>query len=147
MFAACDPITSSTNAEYTCVFEEECAKMPRNFSYEESASLAFIGVTCYSALQSSLRKYSRVFVNGGNGAVGAFAIQYLKNEWDCQVSASCSSENEELVRKLGADKIVHRDRIFQGDRLENGYDLFLDGTPDIENDNQITKLYKQKNLH
>ena len=48
------------------------------------------------------------------------------------------------MRKLGADKIVHRDRIFQGDRLENGYDLCLDGTPDIENEEKyISHFLKQ----
>ena len=47
-----------------------------------------------------------MLVLGGSGGVGMFAVQLAKHHWGCFVVASCSSKNAEVVKSLGADKVV-----------------------------------------
>ncbi|KAG6358901.1 hypothetical protein INS49_012421 [Diaporthe citri] len=47
----------------------------------------------------------RVFINGGSGGTGTFGIQIAKL-LGCHVTASCSAQNVELCRSLGADEVL-----------------------------------------
>ncbi len=65
-----------------------------------------------------------MLINGASGGVGTFAVQIAK-AFGAEVTAVCSTRNVELVRGLGADRVVDymRDDLTRGD---GGYDLMLD---------------------
>jgi NADPH:quinone reductase-like Zn-dependent oxidoreductase len=88
-----------------CVIDETSAvaRKPAGLSFEESAALAFGGVTALDFLRrSGVAPGERVLINGASGAVGVAAVQIAKAR-GAHVTAVCSAANAALVRSLGAD--------------------------------------------
>ena len=114
------------HAEYARVpLAKAIAHKPANLTIEESAALIFGGYTAISYLNLvELGPGSEVLVNGASGAVGTAAVQLAKQR-GATVTGVCSARNAELVRSLGADHIVDRDR---EDFAANGrtYDVIVE---------------------
>ena len=113
-------------AEYACAADTSIVAKPANVTFEQAATVAVAG---YSALQG-LRDHGRiqrghnVLVNGASGGVGTFALQIAKS-FGARVTAVCSTRNLDLVRSLGADRVIdytHEDFTSGSDR----YDIVLD---------------------
>jgi NADPH:quinone reductase-like Zn-dependent oxidoreductase len=82
------------------------AKMPPNLSFEEAAALSFGGTTALHFLRrAKLRGGEHVLINGASGGVGTAAVQLAKH-FGAYVTGVCSSANVELVRSLGADRVI-----------------------------------------
>jgi NADPH:quinone reductase-like Zn-dependent oxidoreductase len=84
------------------------ARIPDDLSFEEvapSTEAAYYALTIIRA--AKVRSGQRVLVNGATGAIGSAAVQLLK-ERGAVVTAVCDTHNIELVRRLGADRIVDR---------------------------------------
>jgi NADPH:quinone reductase-like Zn-dependent oxidoreductase len=118
-------IPAGSFAEYAAVPESAVAAKPVNSSVEEAAA---VPVAAYTALQG-LRKGKvtsgqRVLVNGSSGGVGTSAVQIAKS-FGADVTAVCSTRNIELVRSLGADRVID---YTQADFTQDGrrYDLIFD---------------------
>jgi NADPH:quinone reductase-like Zn-dependent oxidoreductase len=116
---------SGSLAEYVCV-RVGVARMPANLSFEHAAAVPVAAVTALQALRDNGRVETgqRVLVNGASGGVGTFAVQLAK-AFGAEVTGVCSTEKVELVRSLGADRVVdYRKDDFsrEGER----YDLILD---------------------
>jgi NADPH:quinone reductase-like Zn-dependent oxidoreductase len=95
------------HAEYRCV-REDAAMVPRpaSLAFEAAAALLFGGSTALAFLRrAGLRAGERLLVNGAAGAVGTAAVQ-LARELGAEVTAVCSAGNAELVRSLGAGRVV-----------------------------------------
>lgn len=95
------------HAEFVAVRENAVAPMPGNFGYDESAALTFGGLTALYYLRDRARVQpgERVLVNGASGAVGTAAVQ-LARHFKAQVTGVCSAGNAELVKSLGADRVI-----------------------------------------
>ncbi|KAB8190242.1 zinc-binding dehydrogenase [Nonomuraea phyllanthi] len=96
-----------THAEYLSVPEDGMiATMPANVTFAEAApgtegshyALAFIRT-------AGARAGQEVLVHGATGAIGSAAVQLLKG-LGVTVTAVCDTPNLELVRGLGADRVV-----------------------------------------
>lgn len=82
------------------------AHIPAGISLEDAAALVFGGYTAISFLdQVELGPGVEVLVNGGSGAVGTAAIQIAAHA-GARVTAVTSARNAELVRPLGADRVI-----------------------------------------
>jgi len=113
-------------AEWTCARERALAIKPPAVSFEQAAAAP---VGAYTALQG-LRDHGRlqpgqhVLVNGAAGGVGTYTVQIAK-VLGADVTAVCSTRNLELVRSLGADRVIDytREDFTRGDQR---YDLIFD---------------------
>ncbi len=113
-------------AEYVCLPETGavCLK-PENLSYEEAAALSFGGTTAMDFFdRGNLTQGDAVLINGASGGVGTAAIQLAKHA-GARITAVCSEANTDLVRELGADRVIdyHRENILSSG---NKYDLIMD---------------------
>lgn len=94
-------------AEFAVTTAHTVAKIPDELSFEEVAALPCAGMTAYQALirKMNLQRGETILIHGGAGGVGGFAIQLAKNI-GAKVVTTCSPENEEYVRELGADYVI-----------------------------------------
>lgn len=94
-------------AEYAVVPENLLARMPPSLDFDVAAGVPLAGLTALQALRDELglEKGSRVFIPGGAGGVGTFAIQLAK--WlGAEVTTTASSRGRSLVERLGADVVI-----------------------------------------
>lgn len=94
-------------AELVCAREDRLAPKPANLSFAEAAAVPVAGITALQALRDHghVQPGQKVLINGASGGVGTFAIQIAK-ALGADVTAVCSTRNVELVRSLGADRVV-----------------------------------------
>jgi NADPH:quinone reductase-like Zn-dependent oxidoreductase len=93
-------------AQLLAVDQKYARIIPQEMSFEEAASLPIAALTALNGLRKCrVGSGSSVLVNGGTGGVGHFGIQIAKAK-GAVVTATCSTGNAELARKLGADETV-----------------------------------------
>jgi NADPH:quinone reductase-like Zn-dependent oxidoreductase len=94
-------------AEYACLPEKSfMALIPSNLSYEEAIAIPFGGVTALFFLKkANIQNGNKVMIYGASGAVGSLAVQIAKY-YGAVVTGICSTTNIDLIKSLGADKIV-----------------------------------------
>jgi NADPH:quinone reductase-like Zn-dependent oxidoreductase len=95
------------HAEYLTMPEDGMlATMPTELSYEEAAPSTEGSLYALSAIRTAkLQRGQGVLVNGATGAIGSAAVQLLR-ELGAEVTAVCGTEHMELVRGLGADRVI-----------------------------------------
>jgi NADPH:quinone reductase-like Zn-dependent oxidoreductase len=95
-------------AEYKCMREDKAlARKPANLGYADAASIPNGALTALPFLRDKgeIRAGQRVLINGASGSVGTFAVQ-LARYYGAQVTGVCSSANLELVKSLGAGRVI-----------------------------------------
>lgn len=113
-------------AEYACARESKLARKPDDVSFERAASVPIAGLTALQALRDKghLETDQKLLINGAAGGVGTFAVQIAKS-FGARVTGVCGTKNVQLVRSLGADRVIDYTREdFTQD--QERYDLLLD---------------------
>ncbi len=126
VYAYLDPLPGGAYAEYAAVSERVASLKPSNMTHEQAAAVPLAATTALQALRDKgeIEKGQKVLINGASGGVGTFAVQIAK-AWETEVTAVCSGKNAELVRSLGADKVIdYTQQDFTKDTAK--YDIIFD---------------------
>lgn len=126
VYGCLNSLPGGAYAEYVSAAESLLCAKPNNATYEEAAAIPLAAMTALQALRDlgKMKAGQAILINGASGGVGTFAVQIAKNE-GASVTAVCSSQNIELVRGLGADRVID---YTQEDFTKNGekYDIIFD---------------------
>ena len=113
-------------AEYARAPENKLAPKPANLTFEQAAVIAISGLTALQAVRDhgKVQPGQRVLVIGASGGVGTYAVQLAK-AFGAEVTGVCSTTKVDLVRTLGADRVIDYAREDFADGTQR-YDVILD---------------------
>ena len=102
-----NPYKFGTHAEYVCIAEEKSITIkPTNMSFTETAVVSdggFLALAFIKKLDFTHRP--SILINGASGSIGSASVQLAKY-FGATVTAVCRSKDFELMKSLGADKVI-----------------------------------------
>jgi NADPH:quinone reductase-like Zn-dependent oxidoreductase len=94
-------------AEFVAVAQDSLVRKPAGLTFEEAAAVPMAGLVALQAIRDhgKVGPGSRVLINGASGGIGTFAVQ-IATALGADVTGVCSTRNLDLVRSLGADRVI-----------------------------------------
>lgn len=137
VFGTTTGLKQGSYAEYVCIPEKwkqgVVAIKPDTIPDAEAASLPVAGMAALDILKkANIRNGQKVLIYGASGSVGSFALQLAKY-FGAEVTAVCSTSKLDMVRSLGADKVID---YTEQDFTESGekYDVVFETVVKISKD-------------
>lgn len=138
------PSGHGTWAEYCCIEEKLCLIKPSEYSFEEAAACAIGGKTAANGVQSAdVSPGQTCLVIGASGGIGTLIVQILITQ-GASVTGVCSSRNVELVKSLGAEKVIdYTNGSFEKQLKETNFDRVIDCIGGKDTEAQAIKVLKK----
>ncbi|GAB3540290.1 NAD(P)-dependent alcohol dehydrogenase [Pontibacter brevis] len=108
VFGMLDTGLGGAAAEYAIISEKAVVPIPENLNYVQAAAVPLTALTALQALRDKgeLAQGEKVLINGASSGVGTFAVQIAKALGAGEVTGVCSTDHIELVKSLGADRVI-----------------------------------------
>jgi NADPH:quinone reductase-like Zn-dependent oxidoreductase len=135
------------HAEYICIPEDGVlAIKPANMTYEEAAAISLAGNTALFFIRDlgKVQAGQKILIHGASGAIGTYAVQLAKY-YGAEVTGVCSDTNAEMVKSLGADKVIDYTRE-DFTKSDETYDVIFDVVGKITF-SQCKSSLKQKGIY
>ena len=113
------------HAEFVCARETLVARKPEAVSFEQAAAVYDGALSALSGLrEANVGRGRSILIYGASGSIGTAAVQ-LARHFEADITAVCNTKNLELVKSLGADRVLD---YTQEDFTKNGerYDVVFD---------------------
>ncbi|MER6564330.1 NADP-dependent oxidoreductase [Streptomyces sp. NPDC001027] len=126
-------------AEFIAIDMDDVAPKPASLTLQEAAAVPLVALAAWQILvdRAQVRPGQKVLVHAGAGGLGSTVVQLAKH-LGATVATTASTENEELVRGLGADVVDYAKEDFS--KVLSGYDLVLDSLGGANLEKSLTVL-------
>lgn len=120
-----DDLGLKSHAKFLTVAAAKIETMPAGLSYQAAAASLEGAHYAYNFIKKfASQPVQTALVNGASGAIGSAAVQLLRH-FGIKTTAVCATENLELIRSIGADRVIDYTRTdFTQD--DQKYDLVFD---------------------
>jgi NADPH:quinone reductase-like Zn-dependent oxidoreductase len=126
VFGSTAAFRTGAHAEFVCLPESgPLALKPAGMTFEQAAGVtdgAVLALMCLESIHPHLGQ--TILVYGASGAIGTAGVQLAKH-FGADVTAVCNTKNLQLVKSLGADRVIDYTK---EDFTKNGetYDVIFD---------------------
>jgi crotonyl-CoA reductase len=99
-------------ADVAMVKANQLMPKPEHLTWEEAASPGLVNCTAYRQLVSAnggnMKQGDNILIWGASGGLGGFATQYALNGGANPVCVVSNEEKAQIVRNMGAEKVINR---------------------------------------
>ena len=99
-------VSTGAYAEFAAAHDDKLAPKPSTLTFEQAAAVPISATTAIQGLRlGRIAAGQQVLIIGASGGVGTYAVQ-LARAFGAEVTGVCSASKAELVRALGADRVI-----------------------------------------